>query len=49
VLPILVSVDLRLVDGATWPTLQIPLRVDPSANQTSLNPLQGLLRGGTAR
>ena len=49
VLPILVSVDLRLADGATWPTLQIPLRVDPSANQSSLNPLQGLLRGGTAR
>ena len=47
-LPALVSIDLQLSDRTEWPIMQIPLRVDPSANQGANDLLRGL-RGGNAR
>jgi general secretion pathway protein J len=45
-LPQLVSITLRSRDGADWPQLDVPLRVNPA--QTGLLQRMGL-RGGSIR
>ena len=45
-MPSLVRVALTLDSGRAWPTLQVPLRVDPSAAQGPLDLLRGLRGAG---
>lgn len=45
-LPALVRVDLKLDTGRSWPRLEVPLRVDPSAAQGPLDLLRGLRGSG---
>lgn len=47
-LPALVRIELKLDGAADWPRLDVPLRVDPSANQGPVDLLRGL-RGNARR
>lgn len=48
-MPILVQVSLQLDGNYGWPTLEVPLRVDPSATGNQINLLRGLNRGQVLR
>ncbi|MET0332361.1 MAG: prepilin-type N-terminal cleavage/methylation domain-containing protein [Dyella sp.] len=41
-LPLLVRIELQLDGRDAWPVLEVPLKVDPSANRGAMNLLRGL-------
>lgn len=48
-MPILVQVNLQVDGNYGWPSLEVPLRVDPSATGNQINLLRGLNRGQVLR